>query len=256
VYRYNTEAELLAAGVDFSAFKASGYWTVLPNTLPSVSATPITEVSVVAGSYELNHETGAYTSADMQTIFGDKDAVIETVIADGLNMPVKNGVVSIPVSKHGKELALYVKVQGSETYYVVQTTVVTKYIDEASDLSIFYLGDEAVGGQNYPAKNEQSYINTAIFDGYYVLANDIDCTGYTHYVLNKLNKVDTKVYFSSEHPDAGLTGVFDGRGRGLDHHRRVQLGSRLDDSQHHFHIFCIEGTHGIAALLGIQQHLF
>ena len=212
VYRFNTEADMLKADINYSAFAQSGYWQVMPNALPYVSDSAV-EVVLTKGNYELNHETGKFSDTDMVTLFGSAEAVIEEATLDGAALDVAGGKVNVPVAQHGDALMILYRLQGETKFYAVTTTVVTKYIDEASDLSMFYLGDEAVGGSNYPAKNEQSYIKTAIFDGYYVLVDDIDCTGYTHYVLKKENKVDTRVYFKDgTHPDAGLTGVFDGRG--------------------------------------------
>ena len=66
----------------------------------------------------------------------------------------------------------------------------TKVIDEAKDFAVFTMET-----------------NTDKFDGYYMLANDIDATGYTHKVYNHTssNSGDIGMYY-------GLTGTFDGNG--------------------------------------------
>ena len=59
--------------------------------------------------------------------------------------------------------------------------------------------------------------------------------------------------------DVGVIGVqpriFDGRGRRLQHNRRVQLLRRCNNRQNHFHIFHIKGSHRVAPRLRAQEHL-
>ena len=50
-------------------------------------------------------------------------------------------------------------------------------------------------------------------------------------------------------------GILDGGGGGLDHHRRLHFLGGGDDGHDHLHVFCVERTDGVAALLGIEQHL-
>ena len=105
--------------------------------------------------------------------------------------------------------------------YKVSIMPYTKIIDEASDLSIFYLGDGVVPVSNYPYTNDCSFKDAAIFDGYYVLKADIDASTYTHRVVDVFYERNTagggngkKVVLTTngETPAQGLTGVFDGRG--------------------------------------------
>ena len=48
--------------------------------------------------------------------------------------------------------------------------------------------------------------------------------------------------------------VLYGRGSGLDHNGRVQLGGCLNDRQHHFHILGVERRNGITACLRLLDH--
>ena len=79
-------------------------------------------------------------------------------------------------------------ISNGEYGYIVNVLVVTNVIRQAEDLRIF----------DYTDKNN-------IFDGTYVLANNIDASEYTHYV-----NVGWSTAFS------GLTGTFDGRGYTID----------------------------------------
>ena len=149
----------------------------------------------------------------VQELFGEEVDLVSAEVINGESLAInenKNGVLGLSASADGpttKEIIVYSQEQG----WTVKLKVYSGVIDEASDLDMFYLGNDREATGTFIA-------GVDTFDGYYVLANDIDCSGYvfgatkegageTPCNLTNPGGTGTKSMLS-----VGLTGIFDGQG--------------------------------------------
>ena len=209
VKRYASVGDMQEAGNDYSSFD-NGFWTVEEGKIPYFNVR--TNTINVQGTYYLDMSEGKFDTEDTTTIFGSATAVIESVKIGETEYTVTNGkVAGVPVNKDGTPVQMTITLQGSEQVYNVSVIPATKLIDEASDLSVFYLGDGAKAENMQPAG--QTLKEAKAFDGYYVLTKDIDCAGYVHSVTTCQAATHSWGGLSiSGHGNIGLTGVFEGNG--------------------------------------------
>ncbi|MBE5751153.1 MAG: hypothetical protein E7357_01940 [Clostridiales bacterium] len=208
VYRYATQEEMLEAGHDFSHF--SKYWVVLDGYLPCFESTGLEPAREVDGEYLFDTQVGEFTDAQLTSIFGRADVIIQSakIGTHALTVGENNVINGFPIDKHGDKLSVIFKLQGEALGYKATVIPVTEYLDDIDDIARIFKITQAT-------MSTDSYIESATsFDGYYVLAKDIDASGYTHQVatgavrdnLKSLSLAGAKAH------NGGLKGIFDGNG--------------------------------------------
>jgi hypothetical protein len=121
--------------------------------------------------------TSAESAGETLTISEDKKCVL--------------GLTTLSTAATEKTITVY----GQNVGYEINVEAYTKIVDEAEDLDYFLFN------------NENSATISSRFNGYYVLANDIDATGYVR-GTNGFVATSTVAGYAT----VGLTGTFDGRG--------------------------------------------
>lgn len=121
---------------------------------------------------------------------------------DGYALRVEdNKIYDLPTS--GKEMTETTMIVYGSTYALeMEVDAYTKVIDEAEDLAIFYTGSEGLAGIEASKP----------FDGYYILANNIDAYGYQHAKVGESYVTSNASQFRNYAYDRGLTGTLDGNG--------------------------------------------
>ena len=147
----------------------------------------------------------------VEDIFGDEVVLSNaTHITDTLT--VLDGKVFGLTTAGNSVVATSIVLYAENKAVKVNVDAYTLVIDEATDLDYFYLGNDR------DASTNSKWTEDDVFDGYYVLAKDIDATGYvfgaskegegeTPKNLNKAGSAGT-----NNLKNMGLTGTFDGRG--------------------------------------------
>ena len=163
-----------------------------------------------------------------ELIFGGKTEIVSAEYTDGGEIEVVGGRIiglSVENEKLGKEIVIraYAKSCG----YEITIKPYTKVIRSALDFEYFSIENVATSGS---AGKAYSVTASSVFDGYYIVANDIDASGYTHQVVkdaeqnlilngkngSKLSADEDGSRYGQLHMVknlvGGLTGVFDGNG--------------------------------------------
>ncbi len=129
-----------------------------------------------------------------QNVFGEDCTLAEAVDSTGETLTVDGNVIKGFSITREKPKARAVIVYNDEGGYEVTLTPYSKIIKTAEDLKFFdYKG------------------TTTVWDGYYILANDIDASEYTHKHSVKNTSADVWAAY-----EFGLLGTFDGNGHVID----------------------------------------
>ncbi len=150
----------------------------------------------------------------LKQIFG-KNVTLKSAEIEGKPLSVHGNRITDVIAVDGKAAPAVreITVYNEQIGYKVNARIYTKIIRKASDLSIFKLQKD-----------------TDTFSGYYILANDIDASGYLHEtVYSGLKNVTEK--------KGGLTGTFDGNG-----HTIINLTFAGENAN--------DDTHGLYGLFG------
>ncbi len=174
-----------------------------------VSVTVLTSI----GDYDTQIAFSAYDGElPITDIFGADVELISAYAGDkqlAINAS-KDGVLGLTTTKEGpseQQITVYSDTQAWNLNLLVYSGI----IDEAKDLDMFYLGSD----RNC---TNAAFAEEDTFDGYYILANDIDCTGYIFGASKEAGGATPKNLQnpagigSTSMLNVGLTGVFDGRG--------------------------------------------
>ena len=172
------------------------------------------EVTVLTsiGDYEDQIVFSAYDGElPLADIFGSEVELV-SAFCNGEELVLnanKNGVLGLTTTKEGpssQQITVYSDTQA----WNLQLLVYSGIIDEASDLDMFYLGNDRDCLSTFSAEDT--------FNGYYILANDIDCTGYV-FGASKEPAGETPSNLTKQSSigptnmrNVGLTGVFEGNG--------------------------------------------
>lgn len=163
-----------------------------------------------------------------ETIFGSEAEILSAEYADGGAIEVENGKItglSVEKEELGKEIVI--RAFAKSCGYEIAIKPYTKVIKTARDFEYFSIKSVVTSGSA-----TKGYTITApnVFDGYYIIANDIDASGYTHQVVkdadqnlilngkngSKLSSDEDGSRYGQLHMVknliGGLTGVFDGNG--------------------------------------------
>jgi len=182
------------------------------------------------GTYRGEAVLFSLADGDLPTelIFGSETEIVSAEYADGNEIEVVGGKItglSVENEELGKELVIraYAKSCG----YEITIKPYTKVIKTAQDFAYFSVESVETAGT---AGKGYSVTLSSVFDGYYIVANDIDATGFTHQlvkdaeqnqILNgkngaKLSGDEDGSRYGQLHMvknlSGGLTGVFDGNG--------------------------------------------
>ena len=139
-------------------------------------------------------------SKTLGSILGEPITAVE--YGDGEELEViDNKVYGLPTS--GTERTdVTMTVYGLSYAYKMNVEAYTKVIDEAEDFALFYTGSE----------NQADIPNYQPFDGYYILADNIDAYSYSHARVGEGYISSNAEQFYYMNYKAGLTGTFDGNG--------------------------------------------
>ena len=137
-------------------------------------------------------------------IFGDENAVIVEAYDENGAYEVKDNKilgVSSSVSLVEKTITVCTEQYGYNITIIPYTKILTK----ASDFEIFKIENTFANGS--------ATVNSGLFDGYYILGNDIDAGGYIHQNgVTGIDSASNRWFATQGFEDCGLTGVFDGNG--------------------------------------------
>lgn len=209
VFRYESETEMLEAGHDFSHF--SNHWIVLEGYLPCFESTGLEPAQEVEGEFFFDTQTGEFSASQLSEIFGETDVDIQSAKFEQTVLTVEdNKITGFPIDRHGDKLSVIMKLQGETLGYKVTIIPVTEYLEDISDVErIFKITNVTLLTQ------EAGYVESATsFEGYYVLKNDIDASGYTHQVVEGTARENMKTltHVGKYAQNGGLKGIFDGNG--------------------------------------------
>ena len=209
VYRYRSETEMLAAGHDFSHL--SNYWVVEEGYLPCFKTTGLEPAKEVSGEFMLDCNVGEFSAEQLTAMFGKSDVTIQSAKFEQTDLTVENNKIQgFPIDRHGEKLSVIIKIQGETLGYKVTVIPVTEYLDSIEDIErIFKITDVTIKA------DAAGYVESATaFEGYYVLSQDIDASGYTHQVVSGTARDNMKglTHVGLYAQNGGLKGVFDGNG--------------------------------------------
>lgn len=127
-------------------------------------------------------------------LFGEGKNLVKVVLGDK-ELPLENNLIKGGITVSGKEKPQEIELTVYTDSYAYDVRIVpyTKILTKAEDLAIFNFNGSEV----------------AVFDGYYILGNDIDASGYMHKTPYRLHPDEN--YWKS-YTTQGLTGTFDGNG--------------------------------------------
>lgn len=146
-------------------------------------------------------------------IFGKNTILTSAETVDGEIITVVDGKlkgVEVSTSTAGQEREIIVC--NESCGYLIRIKPYTKVIKTAEDLKIFNIQSVT--------KIDNHLTSETVFDGYYILANNIDAKSYVHQVItdDSVNDIFNYDYNGQElkeigsNTSGGLTGVFDGQG--------------------------------------------
>ena len=121
------------------------------------------------------------------------DGIVSAVDSDGNEYDVSAGmlVYGIQVGSD-KPTELELTVSGKTKGVVIDLKAYTKVIEDTADLAEIF------------TQTEPPYYAENGFDGYYILANNIDASGYTHKIWNVTSETLSK-YPTEDYPNSGST---------------------------------------------------
>ena len=146
-------------------------------------------------------------------IFG-QDELLTSAECEGESLIISEdkkcvlGLTTLSTGATEKTITVY----GQNVGYQISLEAYTKVIDEAKDLEYFILN------------NENTDTITARFNGYYILAKDIDASGYVRGTSGFVSASNTVSSYSA----VGLTGTFDGRGHVISNLTLGEVGSDFE----------------------------
>ena len=182
------------------------------------------------GTYRGEAVLFSLADGDLPTelIFGSETEIVSAEYADGTEIAVSDGkITGVAVENEDLGKDLVIRAYGKSCGYELTIKPYTKVIKTAQDFAYFSVENVITAGT---ATKGYSVTLSSVFDGYYIVANDIDATGFTHQLVKDaeqhqiLNgKIGAKL--SGDEDDSryeqlhkvknlsgGLTGVFDGNG--------------------------------------------
>lgn len=232
MYRYDTALDMEKANNSYSTFDTD-MWIYGDGKI-AFKSTGKSLANTVEGTYYLDATKGTFTSEDMKKMFGAESAKITSAELNGTALTVENGAITTgfeDVSAHGTAVNLTVKIEGKVLPYSVSVIPATRLIQTTADLA------EVFNITNIILNKQSATEGTTEFNGYYVLAGDINAQGYTHKVTNggtltddltwtdknggaysKLEYINNNGDYALGYvrggiaTDGGLTGTFDGNG--------------------------------------------
>ncbi len=141
---------------------------------------------------------------DTEEIFGYQTTIVEAY-ENGQALAVSGGKIEgITVNKDGSNIQRTFTIYDENCGYTVNCEAYTKVIRTAQDLDVF-----AATTADIKANSTAAYYN--VYDGYYVLAGNIDASSYT--TTNKrMEGFFGNASSDKNHAKTGLMGTFDGRG--------------------------------------------
>ena len=155
----------------------------------------------------------------LERIFGSADVeIVEAYDTNGSLQVAGNKVLGVAASLDLTPKTITVC---TEQYgYNITVIPYTKIITKASDLEIFKISNTVANGT--------ATVQSGLFDGYYILGNDIDVTDYIHQNgITGIDSFSSRWFESTGFKNCGLTGIFDGNGytiRGLEINRHGLFG--------------------------------
>lgn len=182
------------------------------------------------GTYRGEAVLFSLADGDLPTelIFGSETEIVSAEYADGSEIEVVAGkITGIAVENEDLGKDLVIRAYGKSCGYELTIKPYTKVIKTAQDFAYFSVENVRTAGT---ATKGYSVTLSSVFDGYYIVANDIDATGFTHQlvkdaeqnqILNgkngaKLSGDEDGSRYGQLHMvknlSGGLTGVFDGNG--------------------------------------------
>ena len=194
-----------AAGINFSAWEGD-FWTLV-NGLPypkglGIEVTKRTDV-------ELNNPEIPTTDIDL-TSYGITGGTLESLLFNGealANASYADGILTLSAADFGtswgNQMLEAVIKDGDNTYKVnIPVLLITKVIRTVDDLKNYYNLAKACRPEAY------------LWAGYFVLGNNIDCTGETLYNVTDWWTFENagKGGSFTNGNEVGFMGVFDGRG--------------------------------------------
>ena len=201
IKRYNDYGEFAESENDYTSFANSKVWNT-EGDYPVFNGQRATKT--VKGTIDYATEDG-FTSADTLAIFGEENVVIASATDNTAGYTVSVNENKLAFTYNGAEFigdgTVHNVVLSTDTVdYSVNIKIVTKILRVKEDLAVFTISDK-----------------TGEFKGYYLLANDIDATGYTHAtgVNANLSKESGRWFMTAGYGNAGLKGTFDGNGHSI-----------------------------------------
>lgn len=182
------------------------------------------------GTYRGEAVLFSLADGDLPTelIFGSETEIVSAEYADGSEIEVVAGkITGVAVENEDLGKDLVIRAYGKSCGYELTIKPYTKVIKTAQDFAYFSVENVITAGT---ATKGYSVTLSSVFDGYYIVANDIDATGFTHQlvkdaeqnqILNgkngaKLSGDKDGSRYGQLHMvknlSGGLTGVFDGNG--------------------------------------------
>lgn len=210
IKRYNDYGEFAESENDYTSFANSKVWNT-EGDYPVFNGQRATKT--VKGTIDYATEDG-FTSADTLAIFGEENVVIASATDNTAGYTVSVNENKLAFTYNGAEFigdgTVHNVVLSTDTVdYSVNLKIVTKILRVKEDLAVFTINDK-----------------TGEFKGYYLLANDIDATGYTHAtgIAYAVTGVSGRYFMNEGYGNAGLKGTFDGNGHSISNLTVGQLG--------------------------------
>ena len=219
VKRYESVETMVAADIDYADFAQSGCWSLFDNYIPVWTTTGDFPEQDTDLYFELDQRTG---EIDVAEIFGTSVTIEKvsvrtdeglTAKIDGNVLKIYNGTEEFVADGKVRQLAFYT----NEGITPVNVKICTAIINTAEDLQeVFKIRSGKL--VDYDSWNKQIEIDDE-FNGYYLLANNIECkdTDKIHTVIadgvltDAMRNVNT-LYNRLPYFKGGLTGTFDGNG--------------------------------------------
>ncbi|MDY6023281.1 MAG: hypothetical protein SPJ19_00540 [Candidatus Borkfalkiaceae bacterium] len=201
IKRYNDYGEFAESKNDYTSFANSKVWNtegdypVFNGQRAKKTVKETIDYSTVDG----------FTSADTLAIFGEENVTIASATENTAGYTVSVNENKLAFTYKGAEFigdgTVHNVVLSTDTVdYSVNLKIVTKILRVKEDLAVFTINDK-----------------TGEFKGYYLLAKDIDATGYTHAtgVNATLSNESGRWFMTAGYGNAGLKGTFDGNGHSI-----------------------------------------
>lgn len=219
VKRYENVETMIAADIDYSDFEQSGFWSLFDNYIPVWTTSGDFPEQDTDLYFELDQRTG---EVDISEIFGASVTIENvsvrtdenlTATINGNVLKIYNGSEEFVADGKIRQMAFYTS-DGIKLVNVKICTAIIKTIEDLQEIFKITSGKLV----DYDSWNRQIEIDNE-FNGYYLLANNIECkdSDKIHTVLadgvltNAMQKVNS-LYNRISYFKGGLTGTFDGNG--------------------------------------------